>query len=432
VYYGPARRAADVALGSLLPAVKAARPDLVAALTEGNEALETELRSSVAGAGAPRAAAAAAAADGASGRGSPEHLTLRRPISAASLGGGAADGGPLMHSVNPAELLLDLFTSADRREGGAGAFADAWALCPERAAGDARVARVEAASRVDLPPDVVKELGTRSETVTPGWRALLTMIRFRTRRNYADPEFVGPRVGDKLILSLIIVTLYWGVGRVWRADNYINMAAILFMFVVMPAFSAAAYVPALFLERGLFQRERADGLYTVTTYLAYKLFDELVIGALGSFVACTAVFYGVGLAGSLALFWLTYYSIMTVGVLLAFGVAALAPTMDVANAALPALVSTFLFFAGFLFRFEDIPKWWLWYSYCDPLRYAFTANLINHFGARDPRFLGGKTVLQYFGVAGQSGWGNMGVIWAFSAGLSVVTWGVLHRNFVKR
>jgi len=170
----------------------------------------------------------------------------------------------------------------------------------------------------------------------------------------------------------------------------------------------------------------------VTTYLAYKMFDELVIGAIGSFVACAAVFYGVGLSGSLALFWLTYFSIMTVGVLLAFCIASLAPTMDVANCALPGLVSTFLFFAGFLFRFEDIPKWWTWYSYCDPLRYAFTANLVNHFGARNPRFLGRQTVLEYFGVEGQSGWGNMGVIWAFSAGLSVVTWGVLHRNFVKR
>jgi ABC-type multidrug transport system ATPase subunit len=429
VYYGPARRAADVALGQLLPAVREARPDLVAALTEGNEALETELRSSVAGAGPPQPRQSAHADLPSPGGGLP-------PRHPSPVNGGREPSDPstaplTMHSVNPAEMLLDLFTSADRRDG-AGAFADAWAACPERALGDAKVLRVEASSRVDLPESVVKELATRRETVTPGWWAMLQMIRFRTRRNYVDPEFIGPRVGDKIILSLIIVTLYLNIGKNWRADNYINMAAVLFMFVVMPAFSAAAYVPALFLERGLFQRERADGLYTVTTYLAYKMFDELVIGAVGSFVACAAVFYGVGLAGSLMLFWLTYFSIMTVGVLLAFCIASLAPTMDVANCALPGLVSTFLFFAGFLFRFEDIPKWWTWYSYCDPLRYAFTANLVNHFGERDPRFLGGKTVLEYFGVKGQSGWANMGVIWAFSAGLSVVTWGVLHRNFVKR
>jgi len=450
VYYGRASRAAEVALGQLLPAVRAARPDLVAALTDGNPALETELRSSAAGAGPGRGAGA--------GRQQQQQQQHGAPAADIEAGGAPSDGssGPpdrppahlpaapspdlvlgapqppvTMHSVNPAEMLLDLFTSADRK-GGADAFADAWAACAERAAGDARVARVEAASRVDLPDSVVRELATRRETVTPAWWALLTMVRFRTRKNYADAEFLGPRVGDKMILSAVIVTLYLGVGRIWRTDNYINMAAVLFMFVVMPAFSAAAYVPALFLERGLFQRERADGLYGVSTYLAYKMLDELVIGAVGSFVACAAVFYGVGISGSLLLFWLTYFSIMTVGVLLAFCIASLAPTMDVANAALPGLVSVFLFFAGFLIRFEDIPRWWVWFSYCDPLRYAFTANLVNHFGERNPRFLGAQTVLGYFGVEGQSGWANVGIIWLFSAGLTGVTWCVLHRNFVKR
>lgn len=31
---------------------------------------------------------------------------------------------------------------------------------------------------------------------------------------------------------------------------------------------------------------------------------------------------------------------------------------DVANAVLPIYVLTFLFFAGFLFRFDDIPRYW--------------------------------------------------------------------------
>jgi hypothetical protein len=35
------------------------------------------------------------------------------------------------------------------------------------------------------------------------------------------------------------------------------------MWSVMPAFGAAAYVPALVLERALFVRERSDGLYRV-------------------------------------------------------------------------------------------------------------------------------------------------------------------------
>ena len=41
--------------------------------------------------------------------------------------------------------------------------------------------------------------------------------------------------------------------------------------IVMPAFTAVAYVPALILERPLFLRERNDGLYRVITYLSFKI-----------------------------------------------------------------------------------------------------------------------------------------------------------------
>ncbi len=140
---------------------------------------------------------------------------------------------------------------------------------------------------------------------------------------------------------------------------------------------------------------------------------------------------------------------------IAYTVAAASPTMDVANAALPVYVSSLLYFAGarpppaaplpvrprppppgpacpppalppararrrkrrapqspharaaaagFLLRFEDIPPWWRWFSYANPLRYAWTALMVNQFGAANPRFLGSVTVLQYFGIEGQPVW----------------------------
>ena len=66
--------------------------------------------------------------------------------------------------------------------------------------------------------------------------------------------------------------------------------------------------------------------------------------------------------GSYALFWLVYYCTLAVGIVLAYTIAALSPNLDVANAALPTLVVTFLFFAGLLLRWESIPDWWRWYG----------------------------------------------------------------------
>jgi hypothetical protein len=53
--------------------------------------------------------------------------------------------------------------------------------------------------------------------------------------------------GDKVLMGLLIMTLYLGIGDDFNPGNYINMAAVLFMWITMPAFGAAAYVPSLVL-----------------------------------------------------------------------------------------------------------------------------------------------------------------------------------------
>ena len=50
-----------------------------------------------------------------------------------------------------------------------------------------------------------------------------------------------------MLMGLLIMTLYLGIGDDFNPGNYINMGAVLFMWITMPAFGAAAYVPSLVL-----------------------------------------------------------------------------------------------------------------------------------------------------------------------------------------
>ena len=59
--------------------------------------------------------------------------------------------------------------------------------------------------------------------------------------------------------------------------------------------------------------------------------------------------------------------------------------------------------------------------------------MVNQFGAHDPRFLGGRTVLEYFGVAGQSVWGNLGIVFAFAAAFLFICWAALsYKKYDRR
>lgn len=129
----------------------------------------------------------------------------------------------------------------------------------------------------------------RSATNTPAWWGLLVLLKYRTVQNYCSAGFLAARLADKVAMGLTIMTLYWGVGGRFALDNYFNVAAVLFMWCMIPAFGAAAFVPSLVLERRLFVRERHDGLYRVATYLAAKMLDgaRLVCRPGG----CRGVFY---------------------------------------------------------------------------------------------------------------------------------------------
>ncbi|GLI65656.1 hypothetical protein VaNZ11_009256 [Volvox africanus] len=322
---------------------------------------------------------------------------------------------------NDAEYLVDMVTEADIA-GQSDKMADFYASSQLFLDNAARIDQYLSESTDVLPETIQKELAVRSATVTPWWWGLKTLVKYRTTKNYRDGEFLGPRVGDKVFISLLIMTLYLGIGDEFEDSNYINIAAVLFMWCTLPAFGAAAYVPSLVLERNLFTRERNDGLYLVVTYLLSKMVDELLLTALASLGISAYVFHGVQLKGQWVTFWLIYYITLSNGIVLAYFIAAISPNLDVANALLPTYVVTLLFFGGFLFRFYEMPRWWKWYSYIDFLRYSWGSLMVNQFEGRDPTWLGGNTVLSYYGLANVDKWRYMGFLSLFFIVFFLLAW----------
>lgn len=217
------------------------------------------------------------------------------------------------------------------------------------------------------------------------------------------------------------MTLYWSIGDNIDAENFINISSVLVMWCTLPAYGAAAYVPAIVLERPLFTRERNDGLYRVITYLCAKMVDELLLALVFSGIFGAMVWFPVRLQGSFGLFWLIYFLTLANGIVVAYFIAALSPNMDVANAALPTYVTTLLFFSGFLLRFQDIPRYWYWFSRLNFLTYSWSALMANQWGSNPIQLpfgdgARGVTVLEYYDIDDVDKWAYAGVEAAFVAG----------------
>jgi ATP-binding cassette, subfamily G (WHITE), member 2 len=81
------------------------------------------------------------------------------------------------------------------------------------------------------------------------------------------------------------------------------------------------------------------------------LVDELSLALL---VTCSLSLAAVGIYGSFVVFWLTYFLTLACGIAVAYLVSALAPNIDVANAAVPAYMVTLLYFSGLVMNFKSI------------------------------------------------------------------------------
>ncbi|KXZ55881.1 hypothetical protein GPECTOR_2g1432 [Gonium pectorale] len=323
--------------------------------------------------------------------------------------------------------------SADAEGGGADGFAAVAAGRIEvLAAAEARHSTLQVlddAAALEVDRQVSKELATRRGTMTPWFWGLWVLLKYRTWRHYRSVGWLASRIVDKAIIAFIILTVYLGIGDSFEPVNLVNITASLFMWAILPAFGAASYVPVIILERRLFIRERADGLYGVFTYLAAKLAEELLLALLVTLAFSAVVFFRLQLQGQWVVFWLVYFVDLSVGIVLAYLVAALSPNMDVGNIALPSLVVTLLFFAGQLITFDAIPVWWQWYSRIDFLRYAWGALMLNQFEDRDVEFSGGLTVLQYYSLEGANKWSYIGFLAIFWFVFSLLA--LLALTFIK-
>ncbi|CAE7528062.1 abcG18, partial [Symbiodinium pilosum] len=213
-----------------------------------------------------------------------------------------------------------------------------------------------------------------------GIYSLQTMLWYRTGSRYRDLHFLGARFGDKIALGIVFVSLYWRIGEKEDLASVQSTCGIFFFLVAMCGFTATSFLPALVLERSLFYRERADGLYNSVTYYAVKLIEEAVMSVVVIFLFSLALYTALGLYGSFGVFFATLYTTNFIGIVVAYAIAAIAPNMEIANATLPAYLASTACVCGFFILCENMAYPWQCYSAISFMKYAWALLMLNHFG----------------------------------------------------
>ncbi|XP_060175555.1 ABC transporter G family member 31 [Lycium barbarum] len=262
---------------------------------------------------------------------------------------------------------------------------------------------------------------------------------------WRSPSYNAVRLFFTTLSALILGSIFWDVGS--RRDStqnlFVVMGALYSSCLFLGVNNASSVQPVVAIERTVFYREKAAGMYSALPYAAaqglveipYIFMQTILYGVITYFMInferTAAKFFLYLVFMFLTFSYFTFYGMMAVG---------LTPNQHLAAVISSAFYSLWNLMSGFLVPLPSIPGWWLWFYYISPVAWTLRGIISSQLGDVEeiisgPGFEG--TVKQYLEVSlgfgpGWIGWSAV-ILVAFSLlffGVFAISVKIL--NFQKR
>ncbi|GMH17672.1 hypothetical protein Nepgr_019513 [Nepenthes gracilis] len=202
---------------------------------------------------------------------------------------------------------------------------------------------------------------------------------------WRNPPYTAVRFLFTTFIALMFGSMFWDLGK--KYDTQLNLfnsmgsmyAAVLFLGIQ----NASSVQPVVSIERTVFYRERAAGMYSALPYafaqvlieIPYILMQSIVYGlivyAMIGFQWTAAKFFWYLFFMFFTLLYFTYYGMMTVAV---------TPNLHIAAIIAAAFYALWNLFSGFLIPRPKIPVWWRWYYWVCPVSWTLYGLLTSQYG----------------------------------------------------
>ncbi|ONK80619.1 uncharacterized protein A4U43_C01F19860 [Asparagus officinalis] len=202
---------------------------------------------------------------------------------------------------------------------------------------------------------------------------------------WRSPDYNLVRFFFTLVTALLLGTIFWNVGHKRGNANDLRIvigsmfAAVLFVGIN----NCSTVQPVVSIERTVFYRERAAGMYSALPYAIAQvvveipyvfvqgLFYSLIVYAMMSFQWTAAKFLWFFFISFFSFLYFTYYGMMAVSI---------SPNHQVAAIFAATFYSLFNLFSGFFIPKPRIPKWWIWYYWICPLAWTVYGLIVTQYG----------------------------------------------------
>ncbi|GLT67729.1 hypothetical protein SLA2020_400150 [Shorea laevis] len=217
---------------------------------------------------------------------------------------------------------------------------------------------------------------------------------------WRNPPYTAVRFLFSTFIGLTFGTMFWDLGsKTTKQQDLFNAmgsmyAAIIFLGVT----NASSVQPVVAVERTVFYRERAAGMYSEMPYAIAQLLIELPYVFAQALVYGVIVYAMIGFEWSAAkFFWYIFFMYFTLLYYTYYGMMAVAvtPNYHIASIVSSAFYGLWNLFSGFIVPRPRIPIWWRWYVWLCPVSWTLYGLVVSQFGDMKNTLESGETVEEF-------------------------------------
>ncbi|KAL4603728.1 hypothetical protein ACB092_10G144600 [Castanea dentata] len=295
--------------------------------------------------------------------------------------------------INPATWMLEVTTAAQEAALGVN-FSDVY--------NNSELYRRNKAMIKELskPQPMSKDLHFPTQYSQSFWTQCKACLWKQHWSYWRNPQYSAVRLLFSTFIALMFGTMFWDLGtKRRRQQDIFNAVGSMYASSLFIGIQNAALVqPVVAIERTVFYRERAAGMYSALPYAFGQLMIEL------PYVFAQAVIYGaivyamIGFESTVTkFFWYLFFTYFTFLYFTFFGMMTLAITP---NYNIAAVVAAFFYtmwnlFSGFILPRTYIPAWWSWYYWACPFAWTLYGLIASQFGDIKDRLDSGQTVEEF-------------------------------------
>ncbi|CBI20978.3 hypothetical protein VitviT2T_004741 [Vitis vinifera] len=259
---------------------------------------------------------------------------------------------------------------------------------------------------------------------------------------WRNPSYTAVRLLFTTFIALMFGTIFWDLGsrRQRKQDLFNAMGSMYCAVLFIGAQNATSVQPVVAIERTVFYREKAAGMYSALPYAFGQVMIELPYILIQTIIYGVIVYAMIGFDWTMTkFFWYIFFMYFTFLYFTFYGMMAVAvsPNHNIAAIISSAFYAIWNLFSGFIVPRTRIPVWWRWYYWCCPISWTLYGLIGSQFGDMKDKLDTGETiedfVRSYFGFRNDF----LGIVAVVIVGITVLfgftfAYSIRAFNFQKR